>query len=180
MMGGSLRLLFFSALGLASCWGSCLLSPAFSERVARRDAAWYSQAFPGRSAQERRAAIPEGEGWRTVSPYLGSEVRGAMRSALPVVRRHLRVAWGWGPFFFGFFAVSILVGLFARERLTLGTFYASPSASYAAKRLVGATALALIIWCLGPVAAPYWGFYPLCLVGMSGGVGYLANLPLRL
>jgi hypothetical protein len=87
---------------------------------------------------------------------------------------------GWGPFFFGFFAGSVLGDLFARERLYPGTSNVSPSASYAAKRLFGAVALAFIVWCLGPVASPCWGFYPLCLAGMAGVVGYLANLPLRL
>jgi hypothetical protein len=178
MMGSSLRLCFFSAL--AGCWSSYLLCPTFSEWVVRRDAAWYSQAFPGPFTQDSQTNLRERERLWTVTEFLGPQVRVAMHSALWLVRRHLRVAWGWTPFFLAFFAVSVLAGLFARERLYLGTTYASPAASYVAKRLVGVTVLAFILWCLGPVSAPYWGFYPLGLAAMTGLVAYVANLPLRL
>lgn len=180
MMGSLLRLAFFSALGIAVSWSSYLLCPTYSEWVVRRDAAWYSHAFPERPIEDGELPLRGLEEWRTLIRFLDPNGRMAMRSALPLILRHLRVAWGWTHFFLSFFAVSILVGLYRRERLYFGTSYASPAVSYVAKRLVGATVLAFIVWCVSPVSAPYWGFYPLGLAGMAGVVAYVANLPLRL
>lgn len=75
---------------------------------------------------------------------------------------------------------SLVAGLLLRERLRVGSSYASPSVSFLAKRLSEGVLLVFLVWSLSPVPLPYGGFYPL-LAGLAmGTTTYVANLPLRL
>jgi hypothetical protein len=179
MMGTLFRLFFFASLGLALGWAGFLFVPSLAGRVASLDEAWYFDAFPDGSAGggvDRPGAWPVPISVPIFIPGATGPLMGGAR----LVLRHLRVATGLLSFFAVFIAVSSLAGLFVRERLRLGTAYASPTVGFMAKRLVEGAALSFILWTFAPIPAPYWAFYPLGLAAMAGFLAYVANLPLRL
>ncbi len=180
MMGSSLRLMFLATLGLGIAWSSFLIVPSFTVWVIASDADWYVQAFPHPSEEGGAGKVIGDWAYLGAINSLMPEAKDALISVRPLLRRHLRVSGDWLPFFPLIIGASILPGLLVRERLTLGTAYASPTISYLAKRLVGAVLLSFVIWSFAPVAAPYWVFYLLVFAGMAGCYAYVSNLPLRL
>jgi hypothetical protein len=101
-------------------------------------------------------------------------------AALGLVRRRLSVSAGLVPFWLLFLTAAIAAGALVRERLRLGTTYASPTVSFLSKRLGEATAVLFFAWNFTPLPLPYWVFYPAMAAAMAGAFGYVANLPLRL
>jgi hypothetical protein len=101
-------------------------------------------------------------------------------SALDLIRRRLAVSAGLVPFWGLFLTAAVAAGILLRERLRLGTTYASPTVSFLSKRLGEAAAVLFFAWNFTPLPLPYWVFYPAMAAAMAGALGYVANLPLRL
>jgi hypothetical protein len=76
--------------------------------------------------------------------------------------------------------ISFLAGALLRERLRLGTSYASPSVCFLSKRLVEGALVVFFVWVFSPAPIPYSSFFPLLTVAGGGTVGWVGNLPLRL
>lgn len=177
MIGSIYRVLFLGALGLACSWAAFLLLPGLSIKTAASDLAWYSDSFPGASSAPNRPltlslpSVLDG-----VLPGSGDSVR----LAGILIARRLAVATNLFPFWIVFLAISLLAGAFLRERLHLGTAYASPTVSFLSKRSGEAALLGFFLWSFAPVPLPYWLFYPALFSSMAATLGYVANLPLRL
>lgn len=177
MIGSFFRVLFFTLLALVLCWAACLSDPSFLERTTARDLDSYGASFPVPSGQ--RALI----GNFALPPLIGTLIpirAETVSSGLGLVRRRLAVSAGLVPFWGLFLTAAVAAGILLRERLRLGTTYASPTVSFLAKRLGEAAAVLFIAWNFTPLPLPYWVFYPAMAASMAGALGYVANLPLRL
>jgi hypothetical protein len=177
MIGSFFRVLFFTLLALVLCWAACLSYPSFLEETSASDSVSYRASFPLLSG--RRA--PPGD--FVLPPLIGTltSVRPeALGGALGLVRRRLAVSAGLVPFWALLLSAAFAAGLLVRERLRLGTAYASPTVSFLAKRLGEAAAVLFFAWNVTPLPLPYWVVYPAMAAAMAGTFGYVANLPLRL
>lgn len=180
MIGSVFRIGFLTLIGLVLAWAAFLLFPSFSAQLLASEQASYASAFPfgkevGAAGQLRgKDSLPVRAARRVLSDST------TFPGAALVVNRRLGVALQFSPFVFVAFGVSLVVGLLLRERLRLGSSYASPSVSFLAKRMAECALLVCFVWSLSPVPLPYWGFYPLLAGLMMGTTIYVANLPLRL
>jgi hypothetical protein len=179
MIHTGLRVVFLTLIGLVVSWAAFFLLPSFADRVLASDEAAFADAF--RSAAQKIALQTVKGG---ISPlrvfcslFGGSD---AALQAETLVERRLRVSNGFFPFLVMTFCVSFLLGLLLRERLWLGTTYASPSLSFLSKRLVECALVILFVWSLAPLPFPYWVFFPLLASAAVGTLGWVGNLPLRL
>jgi hypothetical protein len=180
MIGSAFRVGFLTLIGLVLTWASFLLFPSFSEQLLAAEQAGYARAFPSEEEQGPAGRFGDKESFsmRAASHVLGHSI--AFSSAAHVVNRRLGVALRFVPFVFLAFGVSLVAGLVLRERLRLGSSYASPSVSFLAKRLAEGAFLVFFVWSFSPLPLPYWALYPL-LGGLTiGATTYVANLPLRL
>jgi hypothetical protein len=177
MIGSFFRVLFFTLLALVLGWAACFSDRSFLERTSASDWDSYGASFPlcsGRRALPGSVALPPLFGMMTsVRPE-------ALSSALRLIRRRLTVSAGLIPFWGLFLTAAVAVGMLLRERLRLGTAYASPTVSFLSKRLGEAAVVLFIAWNFTPLPLPYWVFYPAMAAAMAGALGYVANLPLRL
>ena len=177
MIGSFFRVLFLAALGFAGSWSAFLFLPEMSVRTTRSDQTWYSLSFPRGSLTKevsKDADLPALLG--TVVPVSPE----ASRSARVLIARRLEVSRRLLPFWVVFLATSFLTGALLRERLHLGTAYASPTVSFLSKRSGEVALLVFFLWSFAPVPLPYWIFFPAMFVAMIATLGYVANLPLRL
>lgn len=177
MIGSLFRVFFFAALGLAIAWAAWLFLPPLSPSTQARDDAGYLDAFPGQYSS------PKGPVTSLDSPLPGILFPGgelALRSAKTLIARRITVSTALLPFWLVFLAVSSLGGAVLRERLHLGSAYASPAASFISKRICEAALVVFFLWSFAPLPLPYWLFYPALLSAMISALTYVANLPLRL
>jgi hypothetical protein len=180
VIAGAFRVGFMTLIGLVLAWTSALLLPAWSEKLWTAEQESYAAAFPvvapmGLEPTTRvQAVLPV----RLLRLTLGDSTRFPI--AALIVNRRLDVAMRWSPIIALVLGASLATGLLFRERLRWGQSYASPSVSFLAKRSAECALFAFLLWSLSPLPLPYWGLYPVLGVLALGGMGYVANLPLRL
>lgn len=180
MIASTFRVGFMTLIGLVLAWTSALLLPSWSEKLWTAEQESYAAAFRVVAAvrDEPTSRAQDVSPVRVLRLMLGDSTR--FPSAALVVNRRLDVAMRWSPIIALVLGASLATGLLFRERLRWGQSYASPSVSFLAKRLAECALGAFLLWSLSPVPLPYWGFYPFLGVLALGGMGYVANLPLRL
>jgi len=177
MISSFFRVLFLAALGLVIAWATFLSLPAMSQQTLRCDEAWYCESYSCR--------FPSMDGSKDLElpPMLWSvlpESREALHAAGVLISRRLVVSRNLVPFWIVFLAISTVGGALLRERLHLGTAYASPTVSFLSKRVGEAALLVYFLWSFAPIPLPYWVFYPALFSAMVAALGYIANLPLKL
>ena len=180
MTGSLFRVLFMASLGVLGAWAAFLFFPGVSLRVSNSDRASFVAAFP------RRLPPATGEETKALAIlppsafYLLPAPSSPFGAAASLTTRRFRAATRLIPIWMLFLSVGILAGALLRERLHWGTTYASPTLSFLSKRAGVAAHLVFFVWSLAPVPLPYWIVYPALLCAMAAGLGYVANLPLRL
>ena len=174
-----LRTTCLTLMGLVLSWAAFLLLPGISAGASLIDETSFSQAFPlaGPAGGASPHVLPTA--FVRLAAGLLQEREDSVR-ATRLVERHLQVAGPLVVFLLAALAVSFIAGALARERLRMGTAYASPSVSFLSKRLLELSVLVFFVWSLSPLALPYWAFYPVLLGAAIGTLGYVANLPLKL
>lgn len=177
MIAAFLRVFFLALISLVIAWATFLFMPSLALEAAKRDATSFAASFPGVHH------VPNGSMLTALPSGLSALVSLApdqRRIAADLVARRTKVAAGLLPFFLAAFAVSVFAGSLVRERLRLGTAYASPTLSFLSKRVAEAALLVFFVWSFSPLPLPYGVFYPSIFAAMVGGFGYVANLPLKL
>ena len=177
MIGSLFRIFFFATLGLAVAWSAWLFLPPLSPSTQARDDAGYRGAFPGQTPPPNRPLEILGSPLCRILCPAGEE---ALRSAGSLIARRLMISRALLPFWIVFLGVSALGGAFLRERLHLGSAYASPAASFVSKRIGEAAVVVFFLWSFAPLPLPYWVFYPALVSTMISILTYVSNLPLRL
>lgn len=175
MIGSSFRMLFLAVLGLVLSWSAWMFLPMDALHTRAQDHDWYAQAFPHAPHRLSSAGILDSSLLGSLIP-LGEET---MRPARTLIARRVAVSASLLPLWIAFFAVSVLCGAILRERLHLGSGYASPTASFVAKRIGELAVVVFFLWSFAPVPLPYWLFYPVLVATMISTTAYVANLPLR-
>jgi hypothetical protein len=180
MIGSVFRIGFLTLIGLVLAWATFLLFPSFSNRLLASEQASLAAAFPVEDDPNTtgRSWIQESLPVQLARRVLGDST--TFPGAALIVNRRLGVALRFAPFVVAAFGVSLVAGLLLRERLLLGSSYASPSVSFLSKRLAESALLVCFVWSFSPLPLPYWGFYPLLAALAMGTTTYVANLPLRL
>ena len=174
-----LRVAFLTLMGLVVAWAAFLLLPSVRERVVASDEGAFRNAFPsgaGGVASDRAQPNIVPVLWDL--PFLGEGH--AVRQAEAMLIRRVGMASSLSPLFLTTLGVSFLAGALVRERLRLGTTYASPSVSFLSKRVVECALVLVLVWVFSPAPIPYVSFLPLLLAAAVGTVGWVGNLPLRL
>lgn len=174
-----LRVIFLTLMGLVVAWAAFLLHPSAMERMGALDQESFRNAFP---------TAPPDDGSRSTGIWIR-----AMRLSLPffgemhavhqaeeLVDRRFRTAAAMSPLLVTTLTISFLAGALVRERLRLGTTYASPSVCFLSKRLVEVALVVFFVWVFSPAPIPYASFFPLLTIAAGGSVGWVGNLPLRL
>lgn len=174
-----LRVIFLTLMGLVVAWAAFLLHPFAMERLAALDQESFRNAFPSAPlADASRSPGVENRAVRLVLPFLGETH--AVCQAEEMVARRFRTAGAMSPLLVTTLGISFLVGALVRERLRVGTTYASPSVCFLSKRLVEVALVVFFVWVFSPAPIPYASFFPLLTVAAGGTVGWVGNLPLRL
>lgn len=175
MIGSLFRILFLAVLGLVLSWAAWLFIPTHSLGTQARDHEWYLRAFPHASHPVSPARLLD-------SPLLGALIpvsEEALRPVASLIAKRVAVSTSLLPLWVAFFAVAILSGAILRERLHLGSAYASPTASFISKRIGELAVVVFFLWSFAPVPLPYWLFYPVLLSTTISTTAYVANLPLK-
>jgi hypothetical protein len=174
-----LRVIFLTLMGLVVAWAAFFLHPSAMERLASLDQESFRNAFPSASP----AGTSRSTGIGLDAALLGLPLlreANAVRRAEEMIARRFRMACAMSPLLLSTVGISFLAGALLRERLRLGTSYASPSVCFLSKRLVEGALVVFFVWVFSPAPIPYSSFFPLLTVAGGGTVGWVGNLPLRL
>ncbi len=177
MIGSFFRVFFLALIALVIAWSTFLFLPSLAREMARRDDESFAASFPvAPCAQDRSRLMLFETGLSAIVPLEPDQ----LRVTADLIARRSGVASGLLPFWLTAFAVSVFAGSLVRERLRVGTAYASPTLSFLSKRVAEAAILVFFVWSFSPLSLPYGVFYPSLFALMGGTFGYVANLPLKL
>lgn len=168
--------------GASLVWALTLLVWTPPVHLAARAAGDLTRAF--RDEGTRACLLREGLTWGSQLharlPHPPGETSAVLEDGLQAAALHAGVAFETLPFGLLLVLGGILGGMLLRERLRLGTGYASPTVGYLARYVASSGLLFIGTYALTPLPLTSAWLYPAWFFVSLGGLLYAANLPIRI